>query len=92
MGLLLHLDILLVRAAAKECQIFRNNMCSLLHHHYQAASGTPLLNLDLLVLKEQGTLVWVQVNCETKFLVKWLTHFGFGGQQSGPGSGARIPQ
>ena len=34
------------------------------------------------------------VNCETIFSEKWLTHLvsGFGGQQSVPGSGARLPQ
>ena len=38
--------------------------------------------------------VWVQLNSETRFLGKWLTHLvsGFGGRRSGPGSEARFPQ
>lgn len=38
--------------------------------------------------------VWGQLNCETKFSEKWVTHFGFcfGEWRSVPGSGARIPQ
>jgi hypothetical protein len=38
--------------------------------------------------------LWVQVNCETIFLEKWLTHlrFGFDGRRSDSGSGASFPQ
>ncbi|MGD0252367.1 MAG: hypothetical protein ABSC01_06680, partial [Verrucomicrobiota bacterium] len=43
-----------------------------------------------------GLSAWLcaQLNCETNILEKWLTHLvsGFDGQQSVPGSEARLPQ
>ena len=54
--------------------------------------------LKLKQFKKGGTVldshVWAQLNYETNFLVKWLTHlfFGFGERGSSFGSGAKIPR